>query len=273
MSVFIGNPVLGKELTQRFSLRRQSRANRVAIVVTTALLVPLLYYFCLRSMFLNPGSAKDFYAAWLMAIELSVVVLMAPALLAGAITIEREKQTWNALLLSRLTHGQITIGKLLGGMVPAGIALGLFLPITLTSALIGSIPLSTFLLTHGVLLLTLLLCASIGLFCSWACRRTQVALSVSAVCVAMLVLGSFLAFLLCQTALSGSGMGLSEWTFVPLWTNPYFVMMCLLNDQQTHSADTAAITLAYSVFAALVSALLLAIATRRLARGPKEMVD
>lgn len=58
-------------------------------------------------------SLKEDMSQPLLCLELVVLTLFVPASLYGAISTEREKLTWDALILTRLTPGQILVGKLL----------------------------------------------------------------------------------------------------------------------------------------------------------------
>ena len=120
MSIFRENPVLEKEISVRLRLTRYSRANRIAVNATLLGAIPVIYFLAWRVMMSPNGgnAAKDFYFCWLEVIGLTCALLLPAALLAGSITREREKQTWNALLLSRLTKSQVVFGKFLGGLFP-----------------------------------------------------------------------------------------------------------------------------------------------------------
>src|SRR5436190_1396978 len=56
-------------------------------------------------------SASIFY--WMSYVQLSLVALLAPVFTAGAITQEKDSQTYDILLATPLTNGQIVLGSLL----------------------------------------------------------------------------------------------------------------------------------------------------------------
>ena len=269
MSVFTENPVLYKEITTRFQLRRQSKANRVVIYSIVGLVIPLFYWFSLRSMMRDSNGARDAFGIFLTVLEISLVVLLTPAMSAGSITIEREKQTWNALLLSKLTHAEIVAGKFIGALLPTLVTLLVFFPINIVAAIVGSIGIGQFLLAHALLLATALFYGALGMFCSWACRRTQVATASAAGMIALFTLGSPLAFTLWQSVAGYSNSQSQAINFLPLWSNPYYAMgMLTLATNTTTQPDIAALL---SVGSLVGAALLLLTVTRRLAHGPKEM--
>jgi ABC-type transport system involved in multi-copper enzyme maturation permease subunit len=198
------------------------------------------------------------------------VVLLTPAMLASTITIEREKQTWNALLLSKLTHQEIVGGKFIGGLLPTLATLLIFFPLNIAAAFVGSITAKQFILAHLLLFAITLFYGALGLFCSWACRRTQVATATAAGTVAFLLLGSPLALSLWQSVAGNNSYTNQVENFLPLWSNPYYVMMELtMNSGRSNYHPEIAILL--TIGSLLGTLLLLFLVTRKLAQGPKEM--
>lgn len=267
MSVFTENPVLQKELMIRFQLRRQSKANRIVIYTIIGLVIPLVYFFSIRSMVQDQNTAKDAFGIFVTVLEMSLVVLLTPAMTAGVITLEREKQTWNALLLSRLTHREIVAGKYVGAIVPTLVTLAVFFPLNVIAAVLGKVSLGVFVLAHLLLFATALFYGALGLFCSWACRRTQVSTAVSAGSVAAFVLGTPLAMLLWQTVAFQPQSGDPIMQFTPMWINPYAAMLELLGSNDMHP-EVAVTCTALSLIGTIG---LLTVVASRLAQGPKEM--
>lgn len=270
MSVFTENPVLYKEVTTRFQLRRQSKANRIVIFCIIGLIIPLFYWFSLRSILQSQSGAQDAFGLFLTVLETSLVVLLTPTMLASTITIEREKQTWNALLLSKLSHTEIVAGKYIGGLLPTLVTLAIFFPLNIAAAFVGSVSFGQFVLGHGLLFALTLFYGALGMFCSWACRRTQVATATAVGSVAFLLLGSPLALALWQSVVGYSGYGSNDPArmFLPLWSNPYFAMSSLTMSRSDFHSDVAVVLAIGSLVGTL---LLLTLVTRRLANGPKEM--
>lgn len=97
-----------------------TRSVNIAILALLGLLYLWLLVLIVRS-------GEDMSQGVLF-LELLLVTLVVPASLYAAISGERERLTWDALILTRLTPGQILVGKLLWRLgIVAGIAL-LFLP-------------------------------------------------------------------------------------------------------------------------------------------------
>ncbi len=273
MSLFRANPVLGREVGVRLRLSRYSKVNKIAIYSTVFGLLPVVYVLTLRLLFTRTSmnAGRDFYSAWMLLIEMTAALLLPAALTASASTSEREKQTWNALLLSRLSDGQVVIGKLVGALTPLGILFAMFFPINLLAALVAEVRPTTFIAGHAVLIAAGLLSASIGLFCSWAFRRTQIALVVTVLSLLVVMLGAPLLYVLTDMANSYTGMRTE--TFLPFWFNPYFAMQRLAEnpDNLGYRELVPATTITYLVASLLASAMMLFTVTKRLKLGPEEL--
>jgi ABC-type transport system involved in multi-copper enzyme maturation permease subunit len=198
-------------------------------------------------------------------IELTLILFLLPSFASAAITKEREQQTWNALLLSRLTSWEIVLGKFVGALAPALFLLLLFLPLDIISAVLGDVSLFRFLLSTGLLLSIVVFCTALGLFFSWARRRTfQASSSVFGV-LAFLTVGTWILFGLYQ--LSQIMRPVSAEEFPPLWLNPYLA----LNDSlDTNNAFPFVAIIALILYLVL-SAALLWLVTTRLRHGAKEL--
>ena len=70
----------------------------------------------------------------LVMVQTFIFVLATPSMLYGAIAGEREKRTWDLLLVAPITQGQIVIGKFIGALFALGVGFALFLfPILVTA--------------------------------------------------------------------------------------------------------------------------------------------
>lgn len=270
MGTFRGNPVFGKELRSHLLSRRQGRGVRIATIAASALMVALLYWACLRALRRGFMEGRDLFLM-IAYIQMTLLVFLSSSLTANAITQEREQQTWNALLLTRLGGDEIIVGKLLARLAPAALLLVVFQPLSLLAAAAGGLPLGALLRTGGLLVATGLFYGTLGLACSWAFRRTSAATATAFGVVAFLVVGTFLFYQLWGA--SGAG---GRWTraeeFPPMYLNPYLAMSCALRDVVPGSAGQSSTPLTVNLFVCILGTLaLVGGMSRRLARGPKEM--
>jgi ABC-2 type transport system permease protein len=189
------NPVLIKEL------RNRMRGARAFILITIYLLVlsgiTMLIYLAVASNFENDMNAgrqigKILFLS-ISTVALIEVCLITPALTAGSIVGEKERQSYDLLISSLLTPGQIVRGKLGSALAFAVILIIAVLPVMSLSFLFGGVILAEVVIALIGLLTTAILYASIGLFWSTVMRSSLGATIISlSTIVAILLLIPFL---------------------------------------------------------------------------------
>lgn len=268
MGAIIDNPVLSKELRSRLRSRKQGKANRNAAIILAGSVVVLMYYFGVRAILRTPSvrEAHDMYLIFTVMIQTTLILFLVPALTSGAITQEREQQTWNALLLSRLTPEEIVIGKLIACLMPAVLILGIFAPLNLLSAIVGHVGIATYLVSNLLLLTASVFYATISLFCSWAYRRTYIATAAAFGTAAAFAVGTVLLYGLWTMAHPGTSI--RPETFMPLWVNPYMALIAAIEGPAQRDLTPALFHIFVSVIGSLA---LIGIMIGRLSHGPKEL--
>lgn len=182
-----------------FSAKRRMRSFRTSAVFTLYALILLALSLSQALSSLGRGyvTAWNMRAGiegyiWLTFLQFALIILIAPAMTAGAISGERERQTLDLLLVTNTGSFKIVLGKLLDGF--------LFLVVLILS----SAPfLSLVFLTGGIepmeivrTLLFLIVCAfaalSVGIFSSSLFKRTATAAVVAYLIVFAIGLGTIL---------------------------------------------------------------------------------
>jgi ABC-type transport system involved in multi-copper enzyme maturation permease subunit len=272
---WVKNPVLRKELTSRMSIRRMNKANRLALTLFMAVVLPIVYLIIARVLFINSSvrDGRDIFGVIAVGFQMAFAVFLAPTVTSGVITLEREKQTWNALLLSRLTSWEIVWGKLLGSVLPALAMQIIFIPVLIMAALKGGVSLGNFIGAEVFVVFCTFFYGIIGMFFSWLCRRTQLAAASAMATVMISVVASPVLLALWQN-LTSSYQSKPE-TFLPLWTNPFYVMLQITgldgNGTPSQPWQSVGIPLFFYITSAFVGWLLSVVMHRRLSDGPPEM--
>ena len=271
---WVKNPVLRKELTSRMSIRRMTKANRLALTLFMAVVLPIVYLIIARALFVNSSvrDGRDIFGVITVGFQTAFAVLLAPTVTSGVITLEREKQTWNALLLSRLTSGEVIWGKLLGSVVPVLAMQLIFIPILIMAALKGGVSLGNVIGAELFVVFCTFFYGIIGMFFSWLCRRTQLATASAMSTVMISVVASPVLLALWQYLIPTYQT--KPETFVPLWTNPFYVMVLICGLDSTEAVKgfhTIGIPLFFYITSAFVGWLLSVVMLRRLSDGPPEM--
>lgn len=138
----------------------------------------------------------------LTVLECILCGLIAPALTAGAVSIEREQQTLDLLLLTRLSNMNILLGKLLSALSFVGMILLCALPVASISFLLGGVDPGQLVWSAALIFTTACFFSTIALHCSVRYPRTSTAVAV-AYCLCL----GWLAVIPILTGLAGEFLG------------------------------------------------------------------
>jgi len=127
--------------------------------------------------------------------QLLLVGFIAPAFTAGAISLEREKQTLDLLVTTPMRPGGIIVGKLLAALAFVGLMIVAAVPISGLVLMYGGASIDDIVRQQVVLLVTALGLGAIGLFWSALIKRTQAATVLTYVTVLALVVGTTMVFI------------------------------------------------------------------------------
>ena len=174
------NPILS------FSARRRMRSIRTPILLTVStLLVAALAYLLAYSPFMQDtftlNSLRYGVAGYLgiVALLFIVIVLVAPAITAGSISGERERQTLDLLLVTNMGPSRLIWGTLLESFAFLALMLICAMPVLSLLMITGAVTFLQVLSSIGFLLVAALACLSVGIFCSTLFGRTVTATIVS----------------------------------------------------------------------------------------------
>jgi ABC-type transport system involved in multi-copper enzyme maturation permease subunit len=132
---------------------------------------------------------QGIFAALLM-LETLQVAFLAPAATAGAISLEREKQTLELLVVTPISSIAIVLGKLLSALVYVWLLIAASIPLTAAVFVYGGVAPDDVLRGYLVLIVTALGLGSFGLFCSSLVKRTQAATAITIFGVLVISIGS-----------------------------------------------------------------------------------
>lgn len=167
------------------SAKRRMRSFRAPLLITMYTLFVLLVS---TSAFSVLGQSEVSIAnmrvgvecyIYLSAIQFALIVLVSPSLTAGSISGERERQTLDILLCSRVGPFRIVLGKLFSSVCFIALLIVSSMPMMGVMLLFGGIRLYDVAMMLLLLVLTAFACGSIGIFCSAVFKRTVTATVVS----------------------------------------------------------------------------------------------
>lgn len=204
-------------------LRGRMRGRRAFIILTIYLLllagfawmVELImerqysFSFGGNGTYATAAIGQGIFAALLM-LETLQVAFLAPSATAGAISMEREKQTLELLVVTPITSVAIVLGKLLSALVYVWLLIAASVPLTAVVFLYGGVAPEDVVRGYLVLIVTALGLGAFGLFCSSLVKRTQAATAITIFGVLVMTIGSVFVLIFWQamaTADNGQGSG------------------------------------------------------------------
>jgi hypothetical protein len=182
------NPVLHKELRSLFFPAKQTLAQRRlqhSVGATVGIGIYAAVLLTMREILKGVPESDHVYVWYslygvLIGIQGLIPMVWLLTRLPGSISREREKQTWNALLLSRLSPETILSGKYAAGLLLSLTQLLFLLPLTALAAVQGKVSLLSMVSGGAVIVATSALLAMTSLYASWKQETTAKASSEAA---------------------------------------------------------------------------------------------
>jgi ABC-type transport system involved in multi-copper enzyme maturation permease subunit len=187
-------------------LRGRMRGRRTFVVLTVHLLVVAGFAWMIEtfaertytsgfggSLSASADIGRQLFSALIMLLTLIVLVL-APASTAGAISLEREKQTLDLLTTTPISSLAIILGKLLSALSWLLLLLLASVPVTALVFTFGGVGPDDMIRAYVVLLGTAIAFGSIGLFVSALVKRTQAATVINLVTTIAVTVGATFLF-------------------------------------------------------------------------------
>jgi len=168
----------------------------------------------------------EFYIM-LTVILFAVIALMVPAMNAGVIASEREKQTLDLLLCTPMSARKIITGKLLSNLTFVAFLLVLVMPVFAILYLFGSLSIWTILKLLLFMMISAYACASVAVFFSGLFKRTSIATILSYVALLLFVVLTLIIGALIYTRFMMSVSSTGMESYIPfLWKiNPVYALI------------------------------------------------
>jgi len=200
--------LLTKEL--RLRLRRE---RTIWVLITYLLVMTLLgFLFISRTSAYNSNSVSTLglgLYTLLVFVQLFLIMFITPAFTATSINGEKERQTFDLLLCSRLSAFELVAGKLVAGLANALLLIAASIPLFSLVFFFGGVgPAQVFQATL-VFVVTAIVVGTFGLFCSTLLKRPPVSIAIAYMfCVIWVITPWLLSFLLQLSApFNGSVQG------------------------------------------------------------------
>jgi ABC-2 type transport system permease protein len=235
--LLFGNPIVLKEL------RGRMRGSRAFVVLTVYLV--LMSGFATLS-YLIASSRQDTFGFTasgeigrelfrsIVGIELFLVAFIAPAFTAGAISGERERQTYDLLKTTLLPAGKLVVGKLVSALSYVFLLLFAAIPLQSIAFLFGGVTEAEVILSFIILIVMATTLAAAGLYFSTRTERTLSANVMTYAFTMFLTVGSAVIVLLIRELLRPligyvyEPTGISSGLSIPAFTVLSYVGMLLM---------------------------------------------
>ncbi|MFN3651671.1 MAG: hypothetical protein ACK47B_19010 [Armatimonadota bacterium] len=212
------NPVMGREFRSRMRGARSYLITGGYTVLVSAIV--LIVYWALtvggptQLTQMNQRAAEVGRGIWLWGcvVQACLLPLMVPAFTCGAITLEREREMLELLLLTRQSALQICLGKLASGVGLGLILIAASVPVLSISLILGGVAPHEILACISVLAASVVVSGALGLVMSSLAPRTVVATALTYLVVGSGMLG--MPFLLAvlgaanSASMNGSELGI-----------------------------------------------------------------
>jgi ABC-type transport system involved in multi-copper enzyme maturation permease subunit len=224
------NPVMGKELKVR--MRNWKAAGMIGGYVGVLMLfVMFVLIETIMNSYYSSYSGGEFVTIYaiLAIIQFVLIAFIVPALTAGSIAGERERQTLDLLLCTKLSPISIILGKLFTSINQILLLIVAALPVFSIIFFFGGISLFQLLqllIFYVILTITI---GSIGIFCSTFIKRTTPATVLTYVFIMFLTLGTI--FIAALYLLIYNRTGTMQNTFPLIYLNPIAGLGSLLTSQ------------------------------------------
>ena len=186
------NPMVEKEYRTRMRTWRSSCALMACVLIVGGigwLIFALISGITARYTQSNAVNYGLVLFIVLLILQEAVLTFITPALTAGAITGERERQTLDLLLCAPISAVGLLWGKLVGSMAYVLLVLLVLAPVFSLTLLFGGVALHQIVIGLAVTVASALTIASVGLFFSTVFRRTIPAMVLAYIATFVLVVG------------------------------------------------------------------------------------
>ncbi len=190
-NIFHINPIIVKEIRSRMRGPRAFITLTVILALMGGLMYAMLQIILANSRYssvLSPQVGQALFAA-LAFLELFMICAITPAVTSGAISSEKEKQTYEMLMSTPLSPASVLWGKLISALSYVFLLLFAGVPLASIVFIFGGVALSDMLKALMVLLLFAAAFGILGIFYSALFGRTGRATIASFITVVLLMVG------------------------------------------------------------------------------------
>lgn len=216
------NPVLVREAKVRMRGWRAPGMIALYVGVMGLLLLGMMTAMNVGSSGFSPELGAILFA-FLAVVQMVLLLVAAPGLTGASLAGERERQTLDLLLVTRLSAFEVVVGKLMAALGFAALLLVASLPLYGVLFLFGGVSLVALGRTILVYLATLFFVGSIGILWSTMLKRSVAAI-VAAYGTVLFLVGGTVFMIVITFVLYNQPQNVPAWVALPIWLNPMIAL-------------------------------------------------
>ncbi len=229
------NPVFRKEVKTSLRTWRAFITVTIYIIVLLAVTGLTLASFLNFSMYsgFNPQQSTTLYIT-MSGFQLGLIMLVVPAITGSSISGERERQTFDLLLATKMSTMSIILGKLFSSLIVVSLLIVASLPVFGIIIYFGSVSIINLFAMMLFLLLISMFVGSITIFFSSVFKRTVVAIIATYFVIGAISLGTIFGVSI-FTMLLAPKIQLASAPILPIYSvfsiNPFIAFMGVADSQ------------------------------------------
>lgn len=188
------NPVLKKELKTRMRTWKTPTIISLYALFIAGLLMLIFLETFVSSNYYNgfrPSSLKSLYLV-IIIFQMSLILFIVPATTSSSISGERERQTLDLLVGTRLSSFSIILGKLMASLAQIVLLIVVSIPVLSIMFLFGGFSIGNLLIIFAFYIIMAIFFGSIGVFLSTFFKRTTTSTIMSYFVTLILTLGTLI---------------------------------------------------------------------------------
>lgn len=187
------NPVLRREAVTTMRNWKTYGALLVFLAITSVGAAFYVYVVMYQNYFYNSDPANMIWLYVVLAgVQMGLVMLATPAIAAGSISGERERQTLDLLLVTKMTPLSIVLGKMMSSLIYVLLLVIATVPVFGVAFYFGSISLVNVLLMLLFILVMSLALSAVSVFFSCIFKKTVISIVLMYLIIGILCFGTLL---------------------------------------------------------------------------------
>lgn len=221
----MNNPVLKREIKSLLRTPKFLIGISVYLLFLVICVAMIFYNMSFAEGYISPSAVLGLYY-FVLSFQIIVLIMVVPAVSGGAISNEREKQTLDLLLVTKMTPSCIILGKLYASLFTVACLLIVTLPVYAMLFYYGGISFGYIFINAVYCMVMAVVIAYVGIFASARFKKTTAAMVFTYISIFVYTCVLFFILMLLAVLLDEKFIG-----FIACFFNPVFNVISLIDSQ------------------------------------------